>query len=87
MMTLPNGDKKWPLIGSTEFEQFGIKRFKMIQKELYEFELSIICEPLYEREKELINLVRDRIGFDANISLTYVSDFKNYKFEEFISLV
>lgn len=87
MMTLPNGDKKWPLVGSTEFEQFGIKKFKMIQKELYEFELSIICEPLYERELELIKLVENRIGFDAKIDIKYVEHFDNYKFEEFISLV
>lgn len=87
MMTLPNGDKKWPLIGSTEFEQFGIKRFKMIQKEIHEFELSIICEPLSESELDLIELVKNRIGFDANITIKYVDKFDNYKFEEFISLV
>ena len=87
MMTLPNGDKKWPLIGSTEFEQFGIKRFKMIQKEVHEFELSIICEPLSESESNLIELVKNRIGFDANITIKYVDKFDNYKFEEFVSLV
>ena len=84
MMILPNGDKKWPLIGSLEYESFGIKRFKMVQTKIDELELSIICDPLYEREIELIKVVRKQIGFDINVIIKYVDDFPNYKFEEFI---
>jgi phenylacetate-CoA ligase len=84
MMILPNGDKKWPLVGSLEYESFGIKRFKMIQTKVDELELSIICDPLYERETELIEVVRKKIGFPVNVIIKYVDDFSNYKFEEFI---
>jgi phenylacetate-CoA ligase len=87
MLTLPNGDKKWPMIGSLEFEKFGIKRFKMIQTKLDEFELNIICEPLGELEIDLINLVKEKIGFEINVIINYVNEFSNYKFEEFVSLV
>ena len=87
MMTLPSGDKKWPLIGSQEFETFGIKRFKMIQKTVKDFELSIICDNLGERETELKSLVEEKIGFKINLTIKYVDEFLNYKFEEFISFV
>ena len=56
----------------------------MIQTKVDELELSIICDPLYEREIELIKVVRKQIGFDINVIIKYVDDFPNYKFEEFI---
>jgi phenylacetate-CoA ligase len=84
MMILPNGDEKWPLIGSLKYESFGIKRFQMVQTKIDELELSIICEPLNEREFDLIEVVRKQIGFDINVIIKYVDDFPNYKFEEFI---
>lgn len=88
MFTLPNGDKVWPVIGSKEYyDKFGIKRYKAIQKSLEELELQIICEPLGDREKELINYVQECINSPINVIITYVDDFPNYKFEEFISLI
>jgi phenylacetate-coenzyme A ligase PaaK-like adenylate-forming protein len=84
MMILPNGDKKWPLIGSLEYESFGIKRFQMIQTKIDELELSIICEPLGDRESELIEVVRKWIEYTINVVIKYVDEFPNYKFEEFV---
>jgi len=87
MMALPNGDKKWPLVGSLQYESFGIKRFQMVQTKIDELELSIICEPLNERESDLIEVVRKQIGFDINVIIKYVDDFPNYKFEEFVCAI
>ena len=84
MMLLPNGDKKWPLVGSLEYESFGIKRFKMVQTKIDEFELSIICDPLGERESDLIEVVRKWIESPVNVIIKYVDSFPNYKFEEFV---
>ena len=84
MMILPNGDKKWPLIGSLEYESFGIKRFQMVQTKIDELQLSIICDPLGQKETELIEVVRKWIEFPINVIIKYVDDFPNYKFEEFI---
>ena len=56
----------------------------MIQTKVDELELSIICEPLYEREYELIEVIRKKIGFSINVIIKYVDSFPNYKFEEFI---
>ena len=75
MMILPNGDKKWPLIGSLEYESFGIKKFQMVQTKIDELELSIICEPLGERETDLIKVVNKWVGFPVNVIIKYVDSF------------
>jgi phenylacetate-CoA ligase len=88
MFVLPNGDKKWPLIGSkVYYEQFGIKRYKVIQKSIEELELHIIAENLGEREKELQAVVKKWLEAEVNVTIKYVESFPNYKHEEFISLV
>lgn len=84
MLKLPNGDMRWPLIGSLEYSDYGIKRFKAIQHTYDDLELQIQCESLNEREVELKDLVNERLGTTMNITITYVTDFPNYKFEEFV---
>jgi phenylacetate-CoA ligase len=88
MFTLPNGDKKWPLIGSLEYyEKFGIKRFKAIQHTLNELELQLVCDPLGEKESDVKSLVIKMLESPINVTISYVEDFPNYKFEEFVSMV
>ena len=88
MFILPNGDKKWPLIGSLDFyNTFGIKKYKVIQRTIDDLELQIMSGPLNEREEELKLLVKEWINSPINVIITYVDGFPNYKFEEFISLV
>ena len=88
MFVMPNGDKKWLMIGSRSFyEDFGIKQYKAIQTSLNTLELYIICDPLGEREKELKELVLKWLNSPIEIIIKYVDYFPNYKFEEFISLV
>jgi len=87
MFIMPNGDKKWPLIGSLEYSDFGIKQFKATQTTLNDLVLEIISENLLEREKELISLIQEMLGTPINVTIKYVDSFPNYKFEEFISLL
>lgn len=83
MMILPNGDKKWPQIGSLEYESLGIKRFKMVQKTPRQFELSVISKTT-DRTGEIINVVKKWIGFECDVTIKYVQSFSEYKFEEFV---
>ena len=88
MFVLPNGDKKWPLVGSRDYyEKFGIKRFQAIQTSLHEIELKIICDPLAEKEKELIELVKKWIDSPVEVKINYVNNFPQGKFEEFVSMI
>lgn len=88
MFALSNGDKKWPLIGSLEYyKKYGIKRFKAIQHSLNELELQIISEPLGEKENDVKSLITKMLESPINVRISYVDDFPNYKFEEFVSMV
>jgi len=90
MLVLPNGDKKWPLFGTRDIhENFGIKRFKVIQTTLNDLQIEIISDKLSpEKNKSLIKNIKDSLGYDdCNIKVKYVKSFPNYKFEEFVSLV
>jgi len=85
MFVLPNGDKKWPMFGSKEFDRFGIIRYKAIQKSLEELELQIIATEV--DEEALKAVVIEWLGSPINITIKYVNEFPNYKFEEFVCLI
>jgi phenylacetate-CoA ligase len=89
MLILPNGDKKWPLFGTRDIhENFGIKRFKVIQNSLNNLEVQIISNKLTkERTNDLIKTILSSVGEPLNVKIKYVKSFPNYKFEEFVSLV
>ena len=87
MFIMPNGDKKWPLIGSLQFGDFGIKRYKAIQTDINQLELQIIASPLNDREQELIKLVQKMLASSINVKINYVESFPTYKHEEFVCLV
>ena len=88
MFVLPNGDKKWPLLGTRDIhEEYGIKRFKMTQTSIEDLIVEVISKPLLEKEESLISTIKSALGVEINVSIKYVNDFPNYKFEEFVSLV
>lgn len=88
MLVLPNGDRKWPLIGSRDYyDEFGIKRFKAVQTSLWHVELQLVSDPLGEMEAKVKDLCREWLGCDIEVSIAYVDGFSDYKFEEFVSLV
>ncbi len=86
MFVMPDGSKKWPLIGSRTFhEKFGIERFKCIQWSYTNVELQIIAPKL--DEDALKKEVRDCLEADVEVAITYVESFPNYKHEEFVTMV
>jgi phenylacetate-CoA ligase len=87
MFTLPNGDKKWPLLGSLKFEDFGIKQFKATQTELDKLTLEIVSPKLGKKKNKVVSLVQEMLGVPIDVTIKYVDSFPNYKFEEFISLI
>lgn len=86
MLVLPNDDKMWPTIGSKDYYKlFGIKQFKMIQKEINKLEISIVSKPL--DVNKLTDFIKNSLGIEIDIDVIYVEEFSNYKYEEFISLI
>lgn len=83
---MPNGQKKWPLLGSLTFhEKFGIKQFKAVQKQVNLLELQIISPVLtQEKEAELKSEVQKMLQTAIHVDLKYQQAFANYKHEEFV---
>lgn len=85
--TMPDGRKKWPLVGSIfYYEKYGITRFKAIQHSIDDLELQIIKTKEFD-EKSLVADVQKALDVDIKTRITYVDEFKNYKHEEFVSLI
>lgn len=87
MFVLPNGDKKWPLLGSLQFEEYGIKQFKATQTDYNELTLEIVSPKLGKKKNKVVSLVQEMLGVPVNVTIKYVDSFPNYKFEEFITLL
>lgn len=87
LFKLKNGDLKFPLIGSLSYHKFGIKQYKCYQVDYDKLELHIICDPLNERELDLISLVKEWIKEDVDVKIVYVDKFIEYKHEEFVRLI
>ena len=85
--TMPNGEKKWPLVASiTYYEKYGITRFKAIQHSINDLEVQVIKTRDFE-ENNLIADIQKALGVEINTKITYVEEFKNYKHEEFVSMI
>ena len=90
MVTLPDGSKYWPKIGSLEYRKIApIKRFQVVQTDISTLELKMIIDnPLTESQKNsLTQLIQDSIGYPFEIKFSYVDHFPSGKFEEFVSHV
>ena len=80
-------EKKWPLVASiTYYEKYGITRFKAIQHSINDLEVQVIKTRDFE-ENNLIADIQKALGVEINTRITYVQEFKNYKHEEFISMI
>ncbi len=87
MFTMPDGTKKWPLIGARTFhEKYGIRQFKAVQTALGRIELQVVA-PKIVNESDLSDEVRASIEADVEVRIVYVESFPDYKHEEFVSLL
>lgn len=86
MFSMPDGSKKWPLIGSrTFYEKYGIEKFKCIQWSYTNVELQIIAGKV--DEEALSKEVKECLEADVDVKITHVDSFQNYKHEEFVSMI
>ncbi len=87
LFTMPNGDKRWPLFGSrTFYSKYGIKKYQMIQTSLHEVKLKVVCDNAIDTNI-LFDEIRSLLESPVQITLEHVDSFKDYKHEEFISLI
>lgn len=87
MMVMPNGDRKWPLIGSPHYyERFGIKRFQIIQESMIQIVAKIQSTIQFD-ENEFKSYLVQCLDYPFEVQIQYVSEFPMGKFEEFICKV
>jgi len=93
IMTLPNGEKKWPLVDYKKCSQVvKIIQMQTIQKSLKELEVKLVLErTMTDKEKDsLVNVMRTSLGYPFEISFSFHREIprsKSGKFEDFISHV
>ncbi len=89
-VTLPDGSKHWPRIGSTEFRTIApVKRFQAVQIDATTLEMRLMVDaPLTQQQQKAMRaLIHHFIGYPFDIRFVYVTEFPAGKFEEFISLL
>ena len=82
---MPDGSKKWPLVGSIFFyEKHGVRQFKAIQHSLDDLEMQVIPTRDFDQEEMTMD-IQKALGVPIRVRFTLMDKFPNYKHEEFVS--
>jgi len=93
MLTLPGGERQWPLSGVYEYRDIApIRRAQMVQLDLERIEMRLIADrPVTaDEERRLTEVIHRWVGHPFQVGFKYLDAFPqkaNGKFEDFISLV
>lgn len=94
MITLPNGNKHWPLVGAFQFRDIAdIRQYQVIQHTLNDLEvrLSVTYAISTKQEAKLKDIICKALGYPFQLRFTYsereLEKTRGGKFEEFISQV
>lgn len=94
MLTLPNGERHWPLVGAYRFREVAdIRQYQLVQHTLNEVEVKlVVAHPLSsEQETRLTTIIHGALGYPFLLRFIYsnkeLPKTRGGKFEEFISLV
>ena len=93
MLTLPNGERIWPLTGILDYlEITPVRQFRIVQKSLEDIEVMLVpSRPVTREEEERMREITNRkLGYPFNIRFTYLDEIPrdpSGKFEDFRSEV
>lgn len=93
MLTLPNGERQWPLSGVYEYRGIApIRRAQMVQLDLERIEMRLVADRAVtpDEERRLTEIIHRWIGHPFTVQFKYLDAFPqkaNGKFEDFISLI
>ncbi len=91
MLTMPDGEKHWPMVGFAEYRKVApIRQYQFIQKSTKAIEMRLVADrPLDGREMEaLSDIVKRSLGHPFELTFTFLPEIPvgpNGKFEEFVS--
>ena len=93
LVTLPNGEKKWPVCSLLFFDSpEPFRQVQLIQKSLEDIEVRIAAPRPLKQSTELLirDYLTENLGYSFQFNFQYVDEIRrqdNGKFEEFISLL
>ncbi len=93
LITLPSGEKRWPLVGFSRYaEVLPIRQFQFVQQTVDRIEMRLVVEGKMtgQQEDRLRGIICEALGWPFTISFTPVDVIPQGpggKFEEFISLL
>ncbi|MGH8671834.1 MAG: phenylacetate--CoA ligase family protein [Burkholderiales bacterium] len=93
MLTLPSGEKRWPLVGFKQYREIApIRQYQLIQRAPTRIEVRFVADrPVTTREEaQLRSVIQESLGYAFEISFVYLDDIPRAaagKFEEFVSEV
>ena len=90
MLTLPNGERRWPLCDLVKIPQVrGIRQYQFVQTSPDRLVVRLVAGPEYVRDHEpqIVSFIRTRLGADFAIDFEYCDEIPRRagKFEDFIS--
>lgn len=94
MLTLPNGERHWPIVGAYRFREVAdIRQYQVIQHALDDVEVKLVVEqPLSgTQEIQLTAIIQHALGHAFPLRFSYspheLPKTRSGKFEDFISLL
>jgi phenylacetate-CoA ligase len=91
LITLPTGERYWPMTGFKKFNQIApIRQYQFVQTTLTTLEIRLVCDqPLSKaQEQQLTDAIHEAVKYPFALNFQYFSLLPkkaNGKFEEFIS--
>lgn len=93
MLTLPSGERRWPVLGDGQFNDIApIRQYQFVQKSLENIEIKLVTgRPLTDAEENaLTTLIHSKLGYAFNLQFSYPDEIPRSasgKFEDFRSEV
>jgi phenylacetate-CoA ligase len=91
MLTLPDGEKRWPLGDLVKLPNVhGIRQYQYVQKSLDRIEVRMVVDNDYDRAQEdrIAAIIREKFGHPFHLDFVYVEAITRGaggKFEDFLS--
>ncbi len=92
MLTLPSGERRWPLVGFSEYRAIApVRQYQLIQKTPEEIEARFVVERTLTgaEEQGLRRVIQAALGYPFRLTFRYFADEiprgAGGKFEEFVS--
>jgi phenylacetate-CoA ligase len=92
MLTLPNGEQRWPLVGFDRYREIApIRQYQLVQRSLHDVEVRLVVDRALSGDEEtrLAAVITAALGHPFRLDFIYLRDEiprgPGGKFEEFIS--